>query len=184
MATTLDVIIKETKAAFIIAKGDGVLDVSEVINIAVELSQKIQKLGSLSGSEKKAVLLLTLKKGLASSGGVGSLPGFANASTEDMAAFEESLLKSASAAIDAIVLAANGKLDLRKPANWLACLPSCLSTVRALIPKDQVLLKEALDFSEKIVNNKPDEPTVVTKEFLPDSTNVVPVLPGEASEKK
>jgi hypothetical protein len=187
MAVTLDVIVKETKAAFIIAKGDGVLDVSEVINIAVELSQKIQKLGSLSGSEKKSVLLLTLKKGLESSGGVGSLPGFANASAEDMAAFEESLLNSASVAIDAIVLAANGKLDLRKPASWLACLPSCLSTVSAMIPKDQALLKEAVDFSEKFVNKKSDEPivdTVVTKEFLPEPTNVVPVLPGAASENK
>lgn len=166
MALTLDVLVKETKAAFIIAKGDGVLDVSEVIHIAVDLAQKIQKMASLSGSEKKSVLLLTLKKGLDASGGIGMLPGFANASTEDKAVFETSLLNSASVAIDAIVLAANGKLDLRKPSSWLACLPSCLSTVQHMIPKDQVLLKEAVEFSGKIVNQHLETPVQEVSEVV------------------
>lgn len=176
MATTLDIIIKETKAAFIIAKGDGVLDVSEVINIAVELSQKIQKMSSLSGSEKKSVLLLTLKKGLDASGGIGMLPGFANTSAKDKAVFEESLLNSASVAIDAIIMAANGKLDLRKPSSWQACLPSCLSTVQQMIPKDQVLLKEALEFSGKIVNKHVETP-------VKDVSEVITALPGTPSKK-
>jgi hypothetical protein len=189
MPVTLDVLVKETKAAFIIAKGDGVLDVSEVIHIAVELAQKIQKLASLSGSEKKSVLLLTLKKGLESSGGVGSLPGFANASPEDKAAFETSLLNSASVAIDALVLAANGKLDLRKPSSWLACLPSCLATVDALIPKDQVLLKEAVDYAEKFVNKDAVVPDVAASAEAAVETKVsevlaaVPTLPGATGEK-
>ena len=188
MPVTLDLLVKETKAAFIIAKGDGVLDVSEVIHIAVELSQKIQKMASLSGSEKKSVLLLTLKKGLESSGGVGMLPGFSNASPEDKAAFETSLLNSASVAIDALVLAANGKLDLRKPSSWLSCLPFCLTAVDALIPKDQVLLKEAVDFAEKFVNKDAPVPNVeavaeavVTK--VSEVAEAVPTLPGAMSEK-
>lgn len=188
MPASLDVLVKETKAAFIIAKGDGVLDVSEVIHIAVELAQKIQKLASLSGSEKKSVLLLTLKKGLESSGGVGSLPGFANASSEDKAAFETSLLNSASVAIDALVLAANGKLDLRKPSSWFSCLPFCLASVDALIPKDQVLLKEAVDFAEKFAPKGADVPDVdaAVDAVLTKVTEVVPavpVLPGAAGEK-
>jgi hypothetical protein len=189
MPAALDVLVKETKAAFIIAKGDGVLDVSEVIQIAVDLSQKIQKLAALSGSEKKSVLLLTLKKGLDSSGGVGMLPGFSNATAEEKAAFETSLLNSAAVAIDAVVLAANGKLDLRKPSSWLACMPSCLSAVDALIPKEQALLKEAVDFAEKFVNKDAavaEVATATTVEAAVEDvvTKVVATeLPGAAADK-
>lgn len=160
MSSPIELLVKETKAAFVIAKSDGNLDASEVIQIAVALSQKVQKLASLSGNEKKSLLLLTLKKGLDTSGGVGSLPGFADASAEVKAAFEESLLNAASAAIDAIILAASGKLDLKKPANWLACLPACLSAVNVMLPKDQVQLKEAVEFAEKILHKTTDPSNV------------------------
>lgn len=215
MSSPIELLVKETKAAFVIAKSDGNLDASEVIQIAVALSQKVQKLASLSGNEKKSLLLLTLKKGLDTSGGVGSLPGFADASAEVKAAFEESLLNAASAAIDAIILAASGKLDLKKPANWLACLPACLpaclSAVNVILPKDQVQLKEAVEFAEKILHKttdpsnvgavvKADVESVVSTEVtkivsevsaVADSTVVVEVkevvmgaLPGVAEEKK
>lgn len=211
MSSPIELLVKETKAAFVIAKSDGNLDASEVIQIAVALSQKVQKLASLSGNEKKSLLLLTLKKGLDTSGGVGVLPGFADASAEVKAAFEESLLNAASAAIDAIILAASGKLDLKKPANWLACLPACLSAVNVILPKDQVQLKEAVEFAEKILHKTTDpsnvgavvkaaaesvvstEVTKVVSEVsaVSDSTVVVEVkevvmgaLPGVAEEKK
>jgi hypothetical protein len=71
----LEDLVKETRAAFIIAKADGVLDAGEVIKIAVDLAQKVQKVANLSGSEKKALLLHTLKKGLDDDGGVDSLMG-------------------------------------------------------------------------------------------------------------
>ena len=204
MSTPIELLVKETKAAFIIAKSDGNLDASEVIQIAVTLSQKVQKLVNLSGNEKKSLLLLTLKKGLDTSGGVGSLPGFADASAEVKAAFEENLLNAASAAIDAVVLAASGKLDLKKPSNWLACLPFCLSAVNVMVPKDQVQLKEAVEFAEKLLNKGTDPANIVTavKEAVAteigevvsavaESTVVVEVkevvmeaLPGVTDEKK
>ncbi len=202
MSSPIELLIKQTKAAFIIAKSDGILDSSEVIQIAVSLSQKVQKLANLSGNEKKSLLLLTLKKGLDTSGGIGSLPGFADASAEVKAAFEESLLNAASAAIDAIILAASGKLDLKKPSNWLACLPACLSAVNVILPKDQVQLKEAVEFAEKLLNKGAEPSNVVTVvkdsaesakvvSAVVDSTAVVAVtevvvatLPGVIEEKK
>ena len=201
MSSPIELLVKETKAAFVIAKSDGVLDASEVIQIAVALSQKVQKLANLSGNEKKSLLLLSLKKGLDTSGGVGSLPGFADATAEVKAAFEESLLNAASAAIDAIVLAASGKLDLKKPANWLACLPACLSAVNVMLPKDQLQLKEAVEFAEKLLNKGAEPSNVVTAvvssevekvvSAVVDSAVVVEVkevvmgtLPGVAEEKK
>ena len=201
MSSPIELLVKETKAAFVIAKSDGVLDASEVIQIAVALSQKVQKLANLSGNEKKSLLLLSLKKGLDTSGGVGSLPGFADATAEVKAAFEESLLNAASAAIDAIVLAASGKLDLKKPANWLACLPACLSAVNVMLPKDQLQLKEAVEFAEKLLNKGAEPSNVVTAvvssevekvvSAVVDSAVVVEVkevvmgtLPGVADEKK
>jgi len=151
MASLFDSIVKETKAVFLIAKADGTLDAGEVIQIAIDLSKKIQKIANLSGSEKKSLLLLTLKKGLDASGGVSSLPGFSDASPEAKSAFEDQLLSAASATIDAVFLAVNGKLDLRKPINWKVCIPACLSVVSVLVPNDQAQLKEALEFGGKFV---------------------------------
>jgi hypothetical protein len=133
MSTALELIVKETKAAFIIAKSDGKLDASEVIQIAVDLAKKIQTLGNLSGSEKKALLLLTLKKSLDASGGLDTLASFANATPEVKAAFEDQLLTAASTTIDVVFAAAAGKIDLRKPTSWKFCLPMCLSTVKVVL---------------------------------------------------
>jgi len=155
----LNDIFKETRASFIIAKSDGVLDSSEVIQIAVELAQKVSKLANLSGSEKKALLLHALKKGLEDAGGLAGITAYAGVGPDVMAAVEEQLLGAASVAVDLVLSAASGKLDLKKPANWL---PSCCMVVKALIPKDQKLLQDALKFSEKIVNKDASVEDVVT----------------------
>jgi len=152
MSTPIELLVKETKAAFIMAKSDGTLDVSEVIQIAVSVSQKVQKIVALTGSEKKSLLLLTLKSGFDASGGLDSLPGFKNASPEVKKAYEEQLLTATSTAIDAIIAAASGKLDLRKPASWKACLPLCATSLQAVLSeKDQSYLKEAREFTEKLL---------------------------------
>ena len=152
----LEVLVKETRREFLIAKLDGVLDAGEVIQIAAGLAKKIQGLVGLSGSDKKAMLLLALKKGLEASGGVDTLVGFANATAETKEAFQENLLMGASVAIDLMLSAASGKLDLRKPSNWKACLPVCMSAVKTLLPKDQKLLNEATKHAEALLK-KGDE---------------------------
>lgn len=146
----LEEVIKETRHAFIIAKADGILEAGEVVQIAVDVARKLQKFLGLSGAEKKAVVLLTLKKGLDSAGGVSSLPGLKEATPEMQEIFEKQLLSAASAALDVVVAVAAGKIDLRKPASWKACLPACVSLAKGalvLLPKDQVILKEALEFA-------------------------------------
>jgi len=182
MSSPIDTLIKETKAAFYIAKSDGNLDASEVIQIAIALSQKIQKLANLSGSEKKSLLLLTLKKGLETSGGISSLPGFAGASADVIATFETQLLMSASTTIDALCAAANGKLDLRKPANWKFCLPMCMTAVQTLMPKDQVHLNEAIKLAENLLTKNVDTTTVTTVES--SSVTLESSLPGAVSDEK
>jgi hypothetical protein len=155
----LEDIVKETRASFIIAKSDGVLDSSEVIQIAVELAQKISKLANLSGSEKKSVLLHSLKKGLADSGGLDGLAIYAGLSDEVKSGFEDQLLSAASASVDLVLAAASGKLDIRKPMNWL---PSCFTAIKALLPKEQKLVEDAVKFSEKIINKDASVEDVVT----------------------
>lgn len=155
----LEDLIKETRAAFIIAKSDGVLDSSEVIEIAVELAQKVNKLANLSGTEKKSLLLHTLKKGLDDSGGLESLPAFASASAEMKQVFQEQLLGAASSTVDLVLIAASGKLDLRKPTSWL---PSCFNVVKALLPKDQKLINDAVKYSDKFINKDAETTDVVT----------------------
>jgi len=160
MSSQIDTLIKETKAAFIIAKSDGILDASEVIQIAVDLAKKIQALASLSGSEKKALLLHTLKKGLDTSGGLDSLPAFANSSNEAKTAFEDEILKAASKTIDVIFDAVNGKIDFRKPANWKFCLPLCISAANVMIPNDQNVLKDAVKYADILL--KKEENTTIS----------------------
>lgn len=189
MSSQFDSFVKETKAAFIIAVGDGVLDASEVIQIAIELSQKLQKLNNLSGSEKKAILLSALKKGLDAAGGIERFKGLDNVSPELKAVFEENILNGALRAVDVALLAASGKLDYKKAFTFI---PSCLSSVKALIPKDQVHLKAALDFAGKLLNK--DEATNVTvvednlvsqiDAAIPNSVPVVDVTEIVISDEK
>ena len=186
--TPVEELVKETRHAFIIAKADGVLDAGEVIQIATTLVVKIQKLVGLSGSEKKAMLLLTLKKGLDASGGLDSLPGFADASAETKKVFEDSLMSAVSVSVDMLLSAAAGKLDLRKPASWAACLPACLSAVTALVPKDHKYLMEATKYSDKVLKKEEEVVTVVDVEPVVSATDAnkkdgaAAALPGANAE--
>lgn len=131
---SLEALVKETTDSFVTAKSDGVLTVSEVIKIAVNLSQKVQKVAGLAGSEKKAMLLMTLKKGLEASGGVEFLSGH-----------EEQLINAAVASVEMVLLAASGGFDFKKPSSWRSCLPVCLSMAKQVMaPKDAELLAEAV----------------------------------------
>ena len=172
----LEDLVKETRAAFIIAKAYGVLDAGEVIKIAVDLAQKVQKVANLSGSEKKALLLHTLKKGLDDDGGVDSLMGMKEASPETKEAFKNQLIVAASCAIDIALDAAAGKLDLRKPSSWKSCLPLCLNLAKTVVPpKEQKLLDEAVAFTKTVL---PDE---VAAAAAPEAVAVT--LPGAVADK-
>jgi hypothetical protein len=162
---TLDQLVKETRAAFVIAQADGELTAGEVIQIATDLFTKLQKLGSLDMTEKKNVLLLTLRKGLETSD-LTSLSGMQNATKETIDAFIKHLLDAASTTIDMFISAATGKLDLRQPSSWMACLPICMNTVTALLPKEQALVKEAA----KVAETKEEE--VETKVTVVESKSV------------
>ena len=150
--SALEAIVKETKALFIIAVEDGTLDSTEVMKIAVQVSQKLQGLPALSGSDKKATLLYVLKKALDVSCALDSLPGLKGASEEIKKSFENQLLNAASATIDIFVAASQGKLNLKNPSTFLSCLPFCLKAVEAVLePKDAAVLQEALKFVKKVV---------------------------------
>ena len=156
----IEALVKETRAAIIIAKSDGVLDAGEVIQIAVQLVQKIQKIANLSGKEKKSLLLHTLKKGLDDSGGLDALPAFANASQEMKETFQAELLNAASSAVDLILSAASGKLDLRKPS--LGCVLDCFKAASVLLPKEQKALSDAIAFTASIAAKAAQTDDVVT----------------------
>ena len=162
--------MKETKAAFIIAVGDGVLDASEVIQIAVGVSQKVQAL-ALSGSEKKATLLLVLKKGLDTSCALDSLPVLKGANAETRQAFEDQLINAASGAIDVLVAASSGKLSLGNFKTALGvCWPGCLNAAKSVLaPKDAAILEEASKYAVKIL-----QPNVTTVTTVTSVTSVSP----------
>ena len=162
--SALEAIVKETKALFIIAVEDGTLDSTEVMKIAVQVSQKLQGLPALSGSDKKATLLYVLKKALDVSCALDSLPGLKGASEEIKKSFENQLLNAASATIDIFVAASQGKLNLKNPSTFLSCLPFCLKAVEAVLePKDAAVLQEALKFTKNVL---PQQDTVTKVEDI------------------
>ena len=169
---SLEALVKETTDSFVTAKSDGVLTVSEVIKIAVNLSQKVQKVAGLSGSEKKAMLLMTLKKGLEKSGGLEFLSGH-----------EEQLINAAVASVEMVLLAASGGFDFKKVSSWRSCVPSCLGLAKQVLPpKDAELLAEAV---KSVVAAPATAPAVDAAVTLRDpavadpATEVKADLPGE-----
>ena len=119
----LETLIRETRSDFIIAKSDGTLNAGEMIHIAMRLAVKLQQIRALSGAEKKALLMSTLRKGLQDAGGIPGVPEAAKDAVIDQ------VLMAASVSIDMAVSVAAGELDLRKPSSWARCIPVCVGYV-------------------------------------------------------
>ena len=136
----LEKIIRDAKIEFMIAKQDGVLEISEVIQIALNVSKKVYSLSSLSDDEKTALVLLSLKKGLAAAGG---LPMFENIPAETKEAVEEQLLKAGLGVVD--LMRKNAPL-LFAPVKkaLLVCFPACSHVLDILDSKDTAVLQDAL----------------------------------------
>lgn len=184
----LERIVKEARDVFIVAKTDGKLDAAEIIQIGLTVARGVQKIASLSGAEKKAVVLLALKKGLDAAGG---LPVIEGATPEVMASVEKQLFAAAEAAVDVAIAVANGKFDLRKPASWkTACLPLCLplfssalAPLAASVPKDQPILQEALSLvAEKA--GVPTQESSASSAPVPDAAPVEDKTPEQPTEKE
>ena len=53
-----------------------------------------------------------------------------------------------------VLSAASGKLDLRKPSNWMQCLPVCMGLAKTVMsPKDTAVLQEAKKAVEDLAPN-------------------------------
>jgi hypothetical protein len=170
MASVLDTIIRDAKVDFLIAKHDGVLEASEIVHIALSVAQKVHALSSISDEEKDAMIVLSLKKGLAAAGGmpfVGDLPP---AMVEGL---ENQLFQAGLAAVKAMRGVAPRLFAPAKNA-LLACLPYCsqLAGVASsvLAPKDAAMIQEALKCAELVAGKKEEV------------TPVAPVVPAPAAE--
>jgi len=149
MASRIEQILTDTKTAFVTAKADGKLEATEVIQIAMNISQKIHTLAGLDSAQKEALVFLCLKKGLVASGGL-ALDAVA----------EDQILKAGVAAAKALV-----------PVK--ACFPFCyrfVAVVEKLLPNDAALIEEALELLKaplpNIVVSIPESVTAVKAELL------------------
>ena len=172
MATQLETIVRDAKVAFLIAKHDGVLEASEIIQIALEVAQKVYALGSLSEEEKDAMVLLALKKGLAAAEGLCSLPAFAAIPAGALDALENQMLQAGLTAVKALRGAAPRFFAPVKDA-LRACVPYfslCASAATsALPPKDAKMVQDALKCAE-LVAGKPAEPVAQPVDTLTPPT--------------
>lgn len=145
---TISSIILHTTKLFINAKNKSSLDISKIIKIAIDLAQKIQKIGGLSGPDKKSLLILILKKGLDASEYIQSEHRFTKAMTKQY--FEDQILNTASIVVDSVLLAYKRKVDFTKPSKWKNGIPHCLSSIDVVSPDEQLFLKDATEFSESL----------------------------------
>lgn len=168
-------IINETKAAFVIAKFDGKLEASEVVQIATEVAMKVHALSAGSLDEKKAIVALALKKGLAAADGLHGLADLAENSPAGVAAAEKQVLDAALAAVNALLGAAP---HLFAPAQTLLsslrqslskCLPFCSqvkSLAEVLDPKDSALIAEAVEAVKSVAEGRVPEVVKSTLESV------------------
>jgi hypothetical protein len=170
MASVLDTIIRDAKVDFLIAKHDGVLEASEIVHIALSVAQKVHALSSISDEEKDAMIVLSLKKGLAAAGGMPFVSDLPPAMVEGL---ENQLFQAGLAAVKAMRGVAPRLFAPAKNA-LLACLPYCsqLAGVASsvLAPKDAAMIQEALKCAELVAGKKEEV------------TPVAPVVPAPAAE--
>jgi len=141
----LEGIIQEVRDGFVEAKADGKLEAAEVVHIASLASQKIYKLSGMSVADKKALVLLALKKGLDAAGGLQGLGDLAGLGPEAIATAERQVLNAALASVDGLLSLVPHLFAPMKSA-LAACLPFCSSAesvLTALAPKDAALIHEA-----------------------------------------
>lgn len=182
-AALLEPLFTEVRHAFVIAKADNKLEVSEVLRIAVTFMQKLQKIPLVTDVEKKMLVLLSLKMGLDASGGVDSLFGMNVTTTETNFVIEDQVLKAVMASLDLVLSASSGKLDMKKTFEWKACLPIFLSCSRVLPEGSQELLSQAATFAKRFIKDLPAPvqglvETVVTA-VAPEAPAAVPAAVPE-----
>jgi hypothetical protein len=166
MSSALELIIRDAKVDFLIAKHDGVLEASEVVQIALTVAKKVYALTYLSEDEKDSLVLLTLKKGLAAAGGMGSLPAFSALPAAAVEVVEEQLMKAGVTAVREMRKALPAIFAPVKKA-LLGCLPYCslIESVASVVqPKDAKLVKEAVSLVHAVVDSPAESTQVVVVE--------------------
>lgn len=182
MASPLELIVREAKVEFTIAKHDGVLEVSEIINIALLVAKKVYALTNLSEAEKDAMVVLALKKGLAVAGGLDGLPAFSAIPASAREAVEDQLLKAGLSAVQAMRAAAPALFAPLKKA-LRGCLPYCsvVQTVAdAVDPKAAALVREALELVGNTAETSQESVVVTVVEPVKES----PTEPAKEEPKE
>jgi uncharacterized protein YjbI with pentapeptide repeats len=121
MTTALSEILTTTKMACALAEDTGKLDMNGVCKLAMEVGAKVNTIVGLSATEREALILLFLKKGLSAAA------SFQNLSV----AQKDTILQGALKAAEML------------PGLFNCCLPSWAPKL-SLSPTDADILKEAL----------------------------------------
>lgn len=182
----LEGIIQEVRDGFVEAKADGKLEAAEVVHIASLASQKIYKLAGMSVADKKALVLLALKKGLDAAGGLHGLEDLVGLGPEALATAERQVLNAALASVDGL-LAVVPHLFAPMKSALAACLPFCSSAesaLTALAPKDAALIHEAFLCVANVVGKplvQEDSVKEVVAPAAPAPAAPAPVSPADVT---
>ena len=177
----LQTILKETEEAFVAAKADGKLEATEVVQIALQISKKIHLLSGLSLADKKALILLALKKGMVSAQGLHGMAELVGSGPDGMAAAERQILNGAMAAVDGLMSHVPQLFAPVKNA-LLACLPflsQAANVASQLLPQDAALIHEAFGCAASVAGKAPVPAAVVSSlESVETVVAAVPAVPA------
>ena len=171
-ATPLETLFDKVKTMFIDASKDGKLEPSEVLNIAFVVVKDVCLFKTLSLSEKKGLVLLSLQRGLSAA---GSLKGFAHVDPSLIDELERQVLNlavnSVFGAFDAVpqlLEVGNGLLSYvrRFLSKYLPFCSQAAEVVSAIDPKDGALISEAVKALQGVqcaLQTRNVEPTQVSQ---------------------
>jgi len=169
--TPLEAFIDKIKGQCVDAAKDGKIEVSELLTIAFVALKDIVAFESLSITEKKALVLLSLRHGLSAA---GSLQGFAHIDSSLIVELEQQMLnlatRSAFAALDAApqLFQAGAVSCIRQSLSKY--LPFCSQGAQILStidPKDSALIAEAVQGVQAVLQVRTAESTQVSQTVSP-----------------
>ena len=149
-STPLHAFVDKVKSLCVSATKDGKLEVKEVLSIAFVALKDIIAFSSLSVTEKKAIVFLSLQGGLSAA---GSLKGFAHIDPSLTAELEKQMLNLATQAVfgalDAVphLFQVGGLISFVRQ-SLSKYLPFCsegAQVLSTLDPKDSALIAQALE---------------------------------------
>jgi len=155
MDNILTSIVRDAKVAFLVAKHDGKLEASEIVDIAVMISKKIHAITGISEEQMDALIMHCLKQGLSAADGLRGITELENLPTEVLQVVEQQILTAGMASVKVLRKMAPQVLNPLKNRllGFLSFFSRLVSGLKKFSPKDAAVLEAAMNSVENKVKD-------------------------------